>query len=48
MVLMCWENDATFIPNIIITGNEMGVWLQSCNKTNVPVGSAVTTLAKET
>jgi hypothetical protein len=42
------RNDATIISNIIITGNEMSVWLQSCNKTNFPVGSAVTTLAKET
>jgi hypothetical protein len=41
------SNYVTFISNMIITGNEMGVWLQFCNKTNVPVGGGVTMLAKE-
>jgi hypothetical protein len=39
------SNDVTFIPNMITTGNKMGVWLKFCNKTNVPMGG-VTMLAK--
>ena len=41
------KNDTTFLPDIIIIRNETGIWLQFRDKTNVPVGGAVTTLAKE-